>query len=175
MKKTKMLMMVVMTLVLTLVGCSIWESDNSAVAEVSHGYKSNTIDFEENQLYGVASLGYDDMYQPEEYLEKYLHDNSPPVHYISHGEYYLIIPRYDDMSLAIYKNDMMTNTSTLQYTDTKSSPFIIQCNESDIFSNITITFTHEGEEVSFSPYISAKDGSVVIGDRGVNLTIESQQ
>jgi len=49
-------------------------------------------------------------------------------------------------------------------------PFILQCNVSDIFTDATICLTRETETVEFSPYISLEDGSVQVGDRGVDIT-----
>ena len=35
---------------------------------------------------------------------------------------------------------------------------------------MTVELTYQGETVSFSPYISLKDGSVQVGERGLDLT-----
>ena len=80
------------------------------------------------------------------------------------------IPRYADMSLALYKNDIQTGQPALVYEDPACEPFLIQCNISDIFSDVTVELTYQGETVSFSPYISLKDGSVQVGERGLDLS-----
>ena len=46
----------------------------------------------------------------------------------------------------------------------------IQKDISDIFSDVTVELSYGGETVSFSPYISLKDGSVQVGERGLDLT-----
>ena len=104
------------------------------------------------------------------YTQRYLDSGDLPIHYFSPGEYYLIIPRYPDMSLALYKNDIQTNQPALVYEDPVCEPFLIQCNISDIFSDVTVELTYQGETVSFSPYISLKDGSVQVGERGLDLS-----
>ena len=73
------------------------------------------------------------------------------------------------MSLALYKNDIQTDQPTLVYEDPVCEPFLIQCNISDIFSDVTVELSYGGEAVSFSPYISLKDGSVQVGERGLEL------
>ena len=93
-----------------------------------------------------------------------------PIHYLSKGEYYLVIPRYADMAVRLYQNDFETMDKSLLYEDMECRPFIIQCNVSDIFPDATIRLTHQTETVEFSPCISLKDGGVMVGDRGLNIT-----
>ena len=81
-----------------------------------------------------------------------------------------MIPRYSGMELSLYKNDLETSERTLFYHDPDCEPFIIQCNVSDIFSDATIQLTYQGDTVEFSPFISLKDGSLEIGEHGLNLT-----
>ena len=50
------------------------------------------------------------------------------------------------------------------------APFIVQCNISDIFADVTIRFVYNEETIEFSPYISLEDGAVEVGNRGVNIT-----
>ena len=38
------------------------------------------------------------------------------------------------------------------------------------YSDVTVELTYQGETVEFSPYISLKDGSVQVGDRGIDIT-----
>ena len=61
-------------------------------------------------------------------------------------------------------------SSKLLYTPDKGEAFILQCNVSDIFPDVTVELTYNGETVEFSPYISLKDGSVQVGEYGVNIT-----
>ena len=48
--------------------------------------------------------------------------------------------------------------------------FVIGCNVSDIFPDVTVEITSGGETVDFSPFISLKDGSVQVGECGLNIT-----
>ena len=52
----------------------------------------------------------------------------------------------------------------------EADAFVIGCNVSDIFPDVTVSITAGGEMVDFSPYISLKDGSVQGGARGLNIT-----
>ena len=58
-----------------------------------------------------------------------------PVHYLSGGDFYLVIPRYDGMALALSRSDIETLQSTLIYEDPDCRPFLLQCNASDIFAD----------------------------------------
>lgn len=132
--------------------------------------KRGSIPFQEGQLYAVAYLGYQQTGDLDYYLERYLDDSQLPTHYISNGDYYLVIPRYDGMELTLSRNDLETSQSILLYEDPDCRPFLLQCNASDIFADATISLTYEGETAEFSPFISLKDGSVEIGDHGLDLT-----
>lgn len=132
--------------------------------------KVDNIQFSDEQLYAVAWVGYDDLTDLSYYLDNYVDSGNVPTHYFSKGDYYLVIPKYSDMSLKLYKNDITTNTPTLVFQEYDCKPFLIQCNISDIFSDATISFTYQNETVEFSPFLSLKDGSLDIGEKGLNLT-----
>lgn len=132
--------------------------------------KRDNIPFEDNQLYAVAYLGYITIEDMDYYLENYLDEEEIPNYYFSGDEYYLIIPRHEDMEVRLYRNDLATMGKTLEQECESGKPFIVQCNVSDIFPDVTVELTHNGETVEFSPYISLKDGSVQVGEYGVNIT-----
>lgn len=134
------------------------------------GDGQGTIPFEEGQYYAVAHLGYQQMDSLAGYAQRYLDGEQVPVHYLSDGDYYLVIPRYGGMELALYQNDLETSRPVLIYEDPDCRPFVIQCNVSDIFADATIRLSREGEQVEFSPAISLKDGSVEVGEHGLDLT-----
>ena len=137
------------------------------VEEVS---KRDNIPFQEGQLYAAAYLGYQQIDDLDYYLERYLDDGELPVHYLSGGDFYLVIPRYDGMALALSRSDIETLQTTLIYEDPDCRPFLLQCNASDIFADAVIRLTYQDESVEFSPFLSLKDGSVDIGARGLDLT-----
>lgn len=132
--------------------------------------KRDQIPFTDGQSYAVAHLGYLEIEDLDYYVQRYLDSDDIPIHYLSSGDYYLIIPRYEGMELSLYVNDFNTSQSTLFYQETDCQPFILQCNVSDIFPDATIELTYQGEKVSFSPFISLKDGSLDIGEHGLDLT-----
>ena len=131
--------------------------------------KRDNIPFQDGQLYAAAYLGYGEMENLAFYTEKYL-DKDPPIHHFSGGDWYLIIPRYPDMAVELYRNDIETMGSELVYEDASCGPFLIRCNISDIFPDATIRLTYQGETVEFSPYISLEDGSVQVGEQGLDIT-----
>lgn len=143
-----------------LVGCSAQPQSS----------RQEAIPFTEGQLYAAAYLGYQQIEDLDYYVQQYLDSDQLPVHYLSSGDYYLIIPRYSGMELSLYRNDFDTSEPILIYQDPDCQPFLLQCNASDIFADATIRLTWEDETVEFSPFLSLKDGSVEIGDRGLDLT-----
>lgn len=138
-------------------------------SEQPEGSKQDEIPFQKGQLYAVAHLGYQKMTDLDSYAAQYLDSDELPVHYISDGDFYLVIPRYADMELALYRNDMESMEPILIYQDPDCGPFVLQCNVSDIFADATICLCHGEEEAEFSPFISLKDGSVDVGTRGLLL------
>ena len=131
----------------------------------------DAIPFEEGQLYAAAYLGYRTTDGLDRYIERFLDSDKLPVHYVSDGDYYLVIPRYDGMALSLYVNDFDTSLGTLRFFDPDCGPFIIQCNASDIFDDVTVRLEYGGAAAEFSPHISLKDGSLVLGALGLDLTI----
>ena len=127
------------------------------------------IDFQEGQWYAAAYLGWEEMEGLADYQAAYLQGESVPVHYVSPGEFYLIVPRYPDMAVKLYRNDINGAAPALLFAAENCVPFVVQCNISDIFSDLTVELSYGGETVSFSTYISLKDGSVEVGERGLEL------
>ena len=132
--------------------------------------RRDRIPFEEGQYYAAAYLGCRQIGDLDYYREQYLGGAELPVHYLSDGDWYLVIPRWEGMALSLLRSDIETGRTTLLYQDPDCRPFLIQCNASDIFADAVIRLTYEGETVEFSPFLSLKDGSVDIGDRGLDLT-----
>ena len=150
---------------LVLCGCAAGN-----VSEAEKGGGQGKIEFSQGQLYAVAYLGYQDMGEIDYYVEQYLANGDLPIHYVSSGDYYLVIPRYTDMKMELCVNDIETSYQTLIFEDPACGPFVIQCNASDIFTDATMRFEYGGESCEFSPFISLNDGSLDVGERGLNIT-----
>ncbi len=132
------------------------------------GSDEQLIDFDESKMYAVAHLGYKTIENFDFYKETYLNGKDVPVHYISDGDYYLIIPK-NGMKLELYENSIENLSSSLIYEEEDCKPFIIKCNVSDIFPDVTIKLKGE-KEVEFSPFISLMDGGLDIGEAGIDIT-----
>ena len=135
--------------------------------------EGEAIPFQEEQLYAAAYLGYQEMEDLDDYVQQYLDGNRPPVHYLSAGDFYLVIPRYSGMELSLYRCDFDTSEPILIYEDPDCQPFVLQCNVSDIFADGVVRLTYGEQTAEFSPFISLKDGSVEIGEAGLDLTREA--
>ena len=86
--------------------------------------------------------------------------------------YWLILPRYPGTALEVSQLDINTSEARLVYSDPDCEALILQCNISDIFPDAEIRLRCEEGEAEFSPYISLRDGSVVLGPEGLDLTRE---
>ncbi len=149
--------------------------ENQEVPEIQNNpVKREHIPFADNQLYAVAYLGYETIEDMDYYQKNFLDEETIPNYYFSGDEYYLIIPRYEDMKVYLYRNDLATMEKSLEHETDAGKPFIVQCNISDIFPDVTVELTYQGEKVEFSPYISLKDGSVQVGDRGIDITKQQE-
>ena len=129
--------------------------------------RTDNIPFAEGQLYAAAYLGYQQTDDLDYYVQQYLDHDSLPVHYLSSGDYYLIIPRHSGTQLSLYRNDFDTSEPILIYEDPDCQPFLLQCNASDIFADATVRLTWQDRTVEFSPFLSLKDGSADIGAQGL--------
>ena len=176
MNRTAPLAVLVLALLL-FSGCAPSQGPASADASQEHVFEADStreaIPFSGDQCYAVAYLGYQETGALDLYVQRYLDGGSLPIHYFSPGDYYLIIPRYPGMSLALYRNDIASDQPALVYTDPDCRPFVIQCNASDIFEDATIRLSRGEDLVEFSPFLSLKDGTIVVGPRGLNLTLET--
>ena len=76
------------------------------------------------------------------------------------------------MKLSLFRNDLETEQADLFDEEPNCGPFIVQCNVSDIFCDLTVQLSRGEEKVEFQPYISLKDGTVEVGEFGLNLSPE---
>lgn len=129
----------------------------------------SSVPFDEGQVYALAYLGYQSPERLDEFREKYLGGAALPVHYVSGGDYYLLIPRENVSAVRLYVNDIETDSSTLFYEQSDARPFVVQCNVSDIFPDLTVELICADETVRFSPFVSLENGEVLSGERGLLL------
>lgn len=98
---------------------------------------------------------------------------------LSGDEVYCLIPRYENTRIIVETlelnlendNDNLMEVIDVVFDDSAKS-LVINCNVSDLFSNVQITIITDDKEISFSPSISLKDGSVVAGDKIQVLYLE---
>lgn len=91
-----------------------------------------------------------------------------PLCNLNGWEYYLIIPRYEGDTVMVQPLVMDEDSAALRAEGEAliyDAPFVLCCNPSDIFSNVSVTLRHGEESVTFSPYVSLRDGSVVTDAR----------
>lgn len=172
----------VLALALALGGCGLFGGPEAGPSEGPTGAptgepgesaptgKLEAIPFEEGQLYAAAYLGYQEIEDLDYYIGRYLDSAQLPIHYVSDGDYYLIIPRYTGMTVTLSVNDLETSRPTAIFIDPDCGPFIVQCNASDVFADVTIRLEHRGDAAEFSPFISLESGAPMMGERGLDLT-----
>ena len=168
MKKISFCCMVSLIYLLMPAGCT--DPADAGIPNESAVNQRDNIPFSDDQYYAVAHLGYQQITGLDDYVQQYLEHDKIPIHYLSAGDYYLVIPRYAGMSLSLFQNDFETSEAVLIFETPDCQPFVIQCNASDIFADATIRLSYETESAEFSPYISLKDGELDIGPKGLDIT-----
>lgn len=155
---------------LSLLGCGTETAPAAPDPSASSADGTESLPFQKGQLYAAAYLGYGGMEDLSYYTQTCLNGAEPPVFYLSAGEFYLIIPAMRTRPCGCTEATSRPGTRELVWEDPGCRPFIIQCNVSDIFADAVISLTHGEETAEFSPCISLKDGSVQVGERGLNIT-----
>jgi hypothetical protein len=74
-------------------------------------------------------------------------------------DYYLFLPKYKDTVVTVSEIDM--EGAVVSELISTVNPVLIKCNLSDIAPSVKITARYKDSELSFSPFISLKDGSVL--------------
>ena len=85
----------------------------------------STLPYEDGQLYAAAYLGYQAPTDLDFFQQTYFGGRELPVHHISDGDFYLIIPRDPNATVRLYKNDMVTDSKTLFYEQTNGDAFVL--------------------------------------------------
>ena len=90
-----------------------------------------------------------------------------PLAEMGGGEAYAIIPRFEGESVTLYAVPMKEDATTEQAENgtVYDGAVLLMCNESDIFANTEVELKLGEDSISFGPYISLMDGSVVTHDR----------
>lgn len=86
-------------------------------------------------------------------------------------EAYAIYPKYDDTTISISKYTDADYTQLSNVSEV-TSPVIVFCNPSDLRSNVEIIITHGKDSYTLAPFISLKDGSVVIPEEAKLISLE---
>lgn len=90
-----------------------------------------------------------------------------PLAEMGGGEAYAIIPRFEGESVTLYAVTMKEDATAEQAKNgtVYDGAVLLMCNESDIFANTAVELKLGEDSISFGPYISLMDGSVVTHDR----------
>ena len=122
------------------------------------------LDYDENDVMAIIYVGSNMDSYDYSLVNKYFDEEEIPEVKLSGEEKYLIIPRYN-MDINIYGLEMNDNGLFVRkFIDTIKGNFYLICNESDLYSNVLISFDYKNKEYEYSPYISLKDGNLVTQD-----------
>ena len=112
-----------------------------------------------NALGTVVYLGY---YESADAMKAELPEalKDLPLAEMGGGEAYAIIPRFEGESVTLYAAAERAENGTAY-----DGAVLLMCNESDIFTNTEVELKLGEDSISFGPYISLMDGSVVTHDR----------
>ena len=179
-------LLVLLSILLSLASCSQSKPVSSNVTSTTRGEEFPDIAWADNDLCGVAFFCYYSMNFNE--IEEVYTDAYPALAesdyfgpYVGVNdvgyEVFLIVPRYYGSTITVQSYDDMTgDVGEDSYTTELGEHYILLvCNMSDIHSDTLVTVEYEGESVSFSPFLSGKDGSVVLPESGgvKDITLKS--
>lgn len=169
MKKSVILIVCLLIVVLVVVAVYL-------VAFSKPAYLKTDLPFEngDGKLLGIMQIG--GMKEDYNYsiVDKYFKTKDFETISLGGEEKYLIIPRGHEVevySLSMGEIDEESFSMNETYIKTMSQPFYITCNVSDIIANSLLRITKDGKQYSYSPYISLKDGSLVVEDFVLNISM----
>ena len=128
-------------------------------------YYKTKLPFEKNdgKLMGIIQIGGSDIDYDYSVVDRYFQTQDFETIKFGGEEKYLIIPRND--TLQVYSLEFTEDGKIEEkYIKSMDEPFYITCNISDIISNSMIRITNKNGQYSYSPYISLKDGNLVVED-----------
>ena len=133
------------------------------------GYLKTDLPFEKDdgKLIGIMYIGGLEEDYDYTVVDKYFNTKDFETVNLEGTEKYLIIPRdckVEVYSLSMDEVDEMNFEMKEKYMKTMNKPFYITCNVSDIIANSLLRVNKDGTQYSYSPYISLKDGSLVVED-----------
>lgn len=152
-------------------GSNVKETENNVLEMLQDEIKQN------GAVAGIGFIGYVDSQADEDDLHDFLAASRTGKKYtfledgsfvMTEGqELYGIVPKDEKGTIAVYPAYM---TEDGQYADDKSEPvyigkpgeiILLQCNLSEIYSNVLITASDGEENIDFRPSLSMEDGQVV--------------
>lgn len=89
-------------------------------------------------------------------------------------EFYIVVPKYKDAEVSLKELELLENgklnTVGNEFLDGKkfTGPVLVCQNISDIAPNALICIDGEGREIKFSPFVSLKDGELILDDEVYN-------
>lgn len=120
---------------------------------------------DDGKLLGIMYIGGSEEDYDFILVDKYFNTRNFETVELEGTEKYLIIPRDCEVEVYSLSMDEVDETDFVmreKHIKTMNKPFYITCNVSDIISNSLLRVNEDGKQYSYSPYISLKDGSVVV-------------
>lgn len=132
-------------------------------------YLKTDLPFEKDdgKLLGIIQIGGLEEVYDYSIVNKYFNTRDFETISLEGEEKYLIIPRDCEVevySLSMGEIDEESISMDETYIKTMTEPFYITCNVSDIIANSLLRVVKDGKQYSYSPYISLRDGSLVVED-----------
>lgn len=128
-------------------------------------YLKIELPFKDNRdmLLGIIQIGGSELDYDYSIVDKYFNFRDFETIKFEGTEKYLIVPK--DNPIEVYSLIMDEDGGMREtYIKSMSEPFYIICNISDIISNSLLRINVNGKQYSYSPYISLKDGSLIVED-----------
>ena len=160
----KFLIILIVLIFIGLIGVGVYFSFFNKTEEITIKLP---FEKDDGKLLGIMYIGGLEEDYDYTIAEKYFNTREFETIELGGTEKHLIIPRECEVevySLSMGEIDDENFSFDEQYVKTMNEPFYITCNVSDIMPNSLLRVKKDGKQYSYSPYISLKDGELMLED-----------
>lgn len=160
MKKIWLVLIVLVVLIVFVIGIYLSLCNKPLYLKMELPFEKD-----DEKLLGVIYIGGLEEDYDYTVVDKYFNTREFETVDLEGEEKYLIIPKECEVEVYALSMDEVDESSfemNEKHIKTIDKPFYITCNISDIISNSLLRVKKDGKTYSYSPYISLKDGSIVV-------------
>lgn len=156
--KIKLIILTIILLILTGIVLNLFVFTKPSYQKINLPFGNN-----DGKYIGIIQIGSMSFDYDYSVVDKYFKTREFETIEFGGTEKYLIIPR--NKKVEVYSLEMDLDGAMKEtYIKSMTEPFYITCNVSDIIANSLFRVMIGGKQHSYSPYISLKDGTLVVED-----------